>query len=399
MDSIKILQIKYNNLPYYQDGSFTFNLLATDRVVSDESVFPIKNSIFTQNISAIVGINASGKTMALKLIHLAMSIVLNNTSLNSGELPGCKLIQDGTELTVTFVCSDMCYQLKSTFGKKLQEKLHKDYLYYKEERLAQKTVKSIKTKRESIDFTKVPAESVTVRSEMPQQMLSFMHDDDSIVIKVTKNNTTILADLLSYNDTNILNSYDKMTAASLHLFDANLDEIAVKNDRDDATYEITFKGQRPITVTSLQQLNDIVSSGTIKGQNMISLIRTVLAGGGYLLVDELENHLNKEILHVLTDIFKEPTMNPKGACLIFSTHYAEILDFIDRKDSVYVARKSLETPTKLELFNYSEDAKHPTRKARNDIKKSEIILSNYLGGTAPMYEDIKAFKEILHFND
>lgn len=132
---------------------------------------------------------------------------------------------------------------------------------------------------------------------------------------------------------------------------------------------------------------------------MISLIRTVLAGGGYLLVDELENHLNKEILHVLTDIFKEPTMNPKGACLIFSTHYAEILDFIDRKDSVYVARKSLETPTKLELFNYSEDAKHPTRKARNDIKKSEIILSNYLGGTAPMYEDIKAFKEILHFND
>lgn len=396
MDSVKILQIKYNNLPFYQSGSFTYNLLATDRVASKSSVFPIQGSIYTQNLSAIVGINASGKTMALKLIHLAMSIVLNNASLNSENLPGRQLIHDGTELTITFIYKAKCHQLHATFGKTFHEKLKKEYLYYKEERLAAKPLNSIKTKKDAFDFSKVSDKSIVIRSQLPDTMRSILQDDDSIVITVTKNNTTVCENLLALNDNNILITSGKMTGDSLHVFDPNLDEIvANKKTASDTTYKITFKNQEAITLTSLQQLNNFISSGTIKGQNMIFLIRNALVSGGYVIVDELENHMNKEILHVLTNIFKDNRLNPLGACLIFSTHYTEILDFIDRKDSVYIARKSLETPTKLDFFNYSHSNDSLMRKIRNDIKKSDVFLSNYLGGTAPMYEDIKALEAYL----
>ena len=190
-----------------------------------------------------------------------------------------------------------------------------------------------------------------IRSQLPDTMRSILQDDDSIVITVTKNNTTVCENLLALNDNNILITSGKMTGDSLHVFDPNLDEIvANKKTTSDTTYKITFKNQEAITLTSLQQLNNFISSGTIKGQNMIFLIRNALASGGYVIVDELENHMNKEILHVLTNIFKDNRLNPLGACLIFSTHYTEILDFIDRKDSVYIARKSLETPTKLDFF-------------------------------------------------
>ena len=77
-----------------------------------------------------------------------------------------------------------------------------------------------------------------------------------------------------------------------------------------------------------------------------------------------------------------------GACLIFSTHYAEILDFMDRKDNIYITRRN-QTDTSIELLNYASEVK------RNDVKKSDVILSNYIEGTAPSYESIQALEDYL----
>ena len=41
------------------------------------------------------------------------------------------------------------------------------------------------------------------------------------------------------------------------------------------------------------------SSGTIKGIITFSMVKEVLHSGGYLLVDEIENHFNKEIVTTL----------------------------------------------------------------------------------------------------
>ena len=82
-------------------------------------------------------------------------------------------------------------------------------------------------------------------------------------------------------------------------------------------------------------------------------------------------------------------MNPHGACLVFTTHYTEILDMIDRKDNIYITRRERKDPKALEALNYSDEVR------RNDVKKSEVFLSNYIPGTAPSYENIRALENQL----
>ena len=73
--------------------------------------------------------------------------------------------------------------------------------------------------------------------------------------------------------------------------------------------------------------------------------------------------------------------------MIFSTHYAEILDSIDRKDNIYITRKN--NLYRIEVLNYS------TQKIRSDLKKSDVILSDIINGTAPQYENLQKLKEYL----
>lgn len=62
--------------------------------------------------------------------------------------------------------------------------------------------------------------------------------------------------------------------------------------------------------------------------------------------------------------------------MIFSTHYAELLDEFERNDNIYIVRNQDGITAKNLTSNIN----------RNDIKKSEAYLSGYLEGTTPMYE-------------
>jgi len=65
------------------------------------------------------------------------------------------------------------------------------------------------------------------------------------------------------------------------------------------------------------------------------------------------------------------------------------LDFVDRKDNIFITRKAPETPDRIEILNYADEVH------RNDVKKSEVLLSNYIQGTAPRYADIQALEDSL----
>ena len=124
------------------------------------------------------------------------------------------------------------------------------------------------------------------------------------------------------------------------------------------------------------ELTKYLSSGTIKGINVFINAMMVLEKGGYLIIDELENHFNKEIASTLIRFFMNHDVNKKGASIIFSTHYSELLDEFERNDDIFIVKNnggiSVENLSKL--------------LTRNDIKKSEIYQSGYLHGTAPEYE-------------
>ena len=390
MKSIKILYIAYKNIPLYKNGQFELNLMATDKVADASQVFPIRNSIYSQKLTAIIGINASGKTSSLKLLYLALAIVLDNTSLNTTNLYGTEFLQDGTELCIVFAYHNSCYELHSIIGKQVDVRNKNTKLFFKEEYLRSKKLSSIKTKKDALIFKNGMGTTLVQRTKMPAAALAVLQDDDSVVITVTKNSTTALRQFMSFTNMNMLLAPGTTPSEVLHAFDANLEELTTEDTSDGLTYTVRFKNQeKPLTLHSPIGLNNLISLGTIKGQNMIALIKDILANGGYLIVDELENHMNKELLRMITDIFKNDRINKHGACLLFSTHYTEILDFMDRKDNIYVVRRELTPDNNIEVLNYANEVK------RNDVKKSEIILSNYIKGTAPLYENIQALEDYL----
>ena len=107
-------------------------------------------------------------------------------------------------------------------------------------------------------------------------------------------------------------------------------------------------------------------------------------------MDELENHFNKSIVQNFIRLFLNPAINKKGAALIFSSHYIELLDIFERCDFIYINRHQ---NGGLTVENLS------TILTRNDIKKSEAYQSNLLNGTAPEYEDyhewLKRFRKMI----
>ena len=78
-------------------------------------------------------------------------------------------------------------------------------------------------------------------------------------------------------------------------------------------------------------------------------------------------------------------LNKNGGTLIFTTHYPELLDEYDRNDGICIVRNR----NGITAENLSHILK------RNDIKKSDILISNYIEGTAPSYENILKAKELL----
>lgn len=130
-------------------------------------------------------------------------------------------------------------------------------------------------------------------------------------------------------------------------------------------------------------LNNYLSSGTIKGIITFTLAQKVLQAGGYLVVDEIENHFNKEIVITLMRFFMDSKMNKKGGVLIFSTHYPELLDEYDRNDSIFIVRNR----NGIVVENLNMILK------RNDIKKSDAYQSGFLEGTTPAYEAYMRLKK------
>ena len=106
---------------------------------------------------------------------------------------------------------------------------------------------------------------------------------------------------------------------------------------------------------------------------------------GVLLIDEIENHFNKEIVTTLVRFFMDSRLNKNGGTLIFTTHYPELLDEYDRNDGICIVRNR----NGITAENLSYILK------RNDIKKSDAYQSGFLEGTTPAYEAYMRLKKSL----
>lgn len=371
---MKLLKIEFENIGIFEKG-FTLDLTATDRVTESSQVAKIYKSIYSQNVVAVTGPNASGKTSLLKLLRLAFKIVIHNAGLDDIS-PINGVIKDGTIMKVDFYNEGIFYQLISTIG--IQDQLQDNKYYFKDEIVYSKVKSEVRNKESVNEFEKI----LLRRSDVTNSKNSFLKPQDSIVSIYTRNDV-IYRDTISATNINIYHNRGNDIMPFVNLFDNSIEFIKSNNEE----CEIKFKNKDKKYTTNIFETENYLSSGTIKGSNLFFTIALVMKTGGYLIIDEIENHIQKKLVQILIGLFTDEEINRFGATLIFSTHYSEIIDVIDRKDNIYVLVRDQDFVSK--VIKYSELVN------RNDIKKSEILLSNYIDGTSPSYELIKDVKELL----
>lgn len=376
---VRILRIKVNGLPLYKNP-FDISFCAVQRVQSSHlnSVYKLFGNIYVNTVEAFAGINASGKTTALKVVSYS-SMLLGAAPLNAEFIPQILGENIKTVFDIDFYADEKIFHLTSEIIKSKKED-GTFVVRIVSEKLWIKTVTSKINKTNLLDFNGL--EPVRVRNNSDE----YLPDDVSIMIAVNKQlqNKSMFVDLALFTNFNLfLPDGGSVPIEIISLLDPTIEYITVENINDKVITRLKFYGQKELVLLNPAELNVYLSSGTVKGVRAFSDAVRVLKNGGYLIVDEVENHFNRELVASLLRLFTNKRTNPKGAVIIFSTHYPELLDELERNDSVFITRSD----HGLTVDNLNALLK------RNDMKKSEVYQSNFLGGTAPKYTSLVALQK------
>ena len=369
---MKLIRITASGIPLLKE-ELDLSFYARQRVCEDDRnmLYPLFSNVYLNPTNAFVGVNASGKTSVLRLILLVLEL-LNNKPINHIKSKDVLGNVKRAVINAYFYTVDgsIC-RLESVIA---AEENSPEGIVYKiiEEKLWAKNVENVKTRKAMTSFDGI--EPIMVRDSSEE----FLSDDVSIMIahNKKKKETMKVVDLLLYTNINVLPFSEDIPAEVITFLDPTVEYLHFNKEDQKVLIHLKFRGKDEILLNNPMELNQYLSSGTIKGMIVFTLAKEVLQSGGYIVVDEIENHFNKEIATTLMRFFMDTKLNKNGGVLIFSTHYAELLDEYDRNDSIYITRNRAGI-TSENLCTILE---------RNDIKKSDAYQSGFLEGTTPMYE-------------
>ncbi len=381
---MKLLKVSIRNMPRFK-GEIDIEFIAKQRVAEDdkEKLCYVFSNIYINPVISFIGINASGKTTILKAVSLVINL-LNNEAINN--IKAREIMNDlmeGETINFTsFFCDKKCvYQLQTIITKKINNVDSSEKFVIVDEKLWGKEIEKVKTKKGLFDF-----KDSNLKIERNQEE-QFLLDDVSIMIAVNKEKQSMfsLRDMSMWTNHNMLNILGKFPKELLSFLDPSIEYFKGSMENKSADIRLKFYDSEEIILSRPSEIEKYLSSGTIKGINVFMNAVFCFIDGGYLIVDELENHFNEEIVSTLVRFFLDPKVNKKGATLIYSTHYSELLDEFERNDCIYIVRNR----GGIHAENLSLILK------RNDIKKSEAYESGYLEGTVPVYESYMALKKVL----
>ena len=378
---MKILRITAQGLPLFKED-MDICFYTQQRVSEDDrnNLYNLIDNYYLHSACAFIGINASGKTSVLKVINLALNII-KNEPINHVE---AKTILGGSEKATIrtyfydkrkYIC---CLETVIT-AKKAKTG---EYVYsILSERLWEKPIASVKSKKYLTDFDGI--EPVDLRNSNE----AYLSDDVSFIIAHNRkvNDTVDVFSLLSYTNVNVLPFTEDIPLEVIAFLDPTIEKLCFEQAEGKTFIHLKFRDEDEIILNNAVDLEQYLSSGTIKGIITFSMVKEVLESGGYLLVDEIENHFNKEIVTTLMRFFMDSRLNKRGGALIFTTHYPELLDEYDRNDGICIVRNR----NGITVENLSYILK------RNDIKKSDAYQSGFLEGTTPAYEAYMRLKKNL----
>lgn len=380
---MKLVKIQVSGLPHFKEN-LEIDFFAQQRVQPEnkDGLYQLFSNIYVNNSISFIGINASGKTTILRGIAFVINL-LNNKPINTIETK--EILEDiDDEQTVTFTTffyhSGLLNKLETVIKKTINPIDENTRYIIESENLWSQNSTKIKTKKGMFDFQGIPA----VKRNQDEE---YLMDDVSIIIAFNKKHKSnvFLCDMSKWTNFNMLNLLGKFPKELLLFLDPSIEYLKCAVDEKEVDIRLKFKGKEEILMNNPMVLDKYLSSGTIKGISVFMNAFFAFEDGGYLIVDEVENHFNREIVSTLIRFFRDSNVNKNGAVIIFSTHYSELLDEFERNDNIFIVRNR----KGISAENLSNILK------RNDIKKSEAYQSDFLEGTVPTYEAYIALKKVL----
>lgn len=397
---MKLLKLHVDGVPLFSNNSFTLDLYAQDRVpllegsTEPNDVFRLEKigNTYSQNIIGLSGVNASGKTTVLNILKLVLMMFAENATFrafSSSTVQRIGKIDDKLHIQAIFWEEPNYYLIESTIQLSqdsgegdgrfdynslvfVDETLWK----YESSRMTRKSLASVdQFKEESKVVLRRKGES-SDETVLTEDAKRFLKDNTSIVMAVHN------VDAVVVESRNRELPEASFSTAIVQAFDSSIEQLDW--DEESGVYKLKFKDE-PLRTVSPEVAKAILSRGTVEGTELVTHAIEILKNGGYLVIDEIEEGLNRSLVAAVLDLFASPVTNPCGAQIVFSTHYPQLLDSIHRKDNVYVLVRDNEC--KSELIKLSAKVQ------RIERKKSEIILSNLIKGSTPRYPDVQAMRE------
>lgn len=387
---MKLLKLRFDHVRMFEDGIFELDFYASDKVPSsDESVLTLGKPVYSNCIVALAGINASGKTTALNLIELACRVA-NGSPLGAPGLPSSlSTIFDGDPSMRALVWEEgRLFLIESSLavaGTDDGASNADSPIEFVDETISLVSHVSSKDALSSWDVLKANSRKLYRRAEILESWIVLASPDVSICGAVLAKTVgrRCRIQVLRDDEARIREGSENLDAV-LRVFDPRIEHLEVSDSG--RAFEIRFSDGKRLSLSE-PGLKEVLSSGTVRGLSLVQRATNTLESGGLLLVDELENHLNRQLVNVVVDLFATRETNPQGATLVFTTHYPQLLDHIHRKDDVYFLAHGEDGLTKV--------VKYGDKVERIENKKSEVFASNYVKGTAPRYVDVQALRRLV----
>ena len=336
---LKLLNIRVNGYKLLEEN-FTFDFLTRTKVLEsdlEKEIFKIDTLLYSFRTLAVVGGNSSGKSTVLSLILKTIDF------LSSGRWGYVEheFKEDKIGLSISFYLDGNIYFYSVNLLKNTSDEgRNRLYALIDNESLFMKKYVKAKGKKnlENID------DAADVTSRYLQNSLK----DTSAIINLVKEN--ILVDAFTNNNAiafderllinsfyNILDNSNKELASSIiKLLDDSIEYI--KSDSSDyVKFKRYNEGEQ---ILKKIELISILSSGTFRGIELYLRAIKAIKLGKVFIVDEIENCFQKNVVFNLIFLFNDERINKNNAQLIFSTHSTEILDILNRQDSINITHKN-----------------------------------------------------------
>jgi hypothetical protein len=376
---IKIIRLKTETGFKLLKPGFSINLLCKRNVpseLSDNLYSPLPGLAMPKEY-AFVGKNASGKSTVLELITLA------NEFLASGRIPYKFGMPASLSLSIDFTDGGSLYSYTGQFSQPELANAKLAFYIIASESLTKAGSRS-RYKKDLSNLIFKPVQGFVPRKGTDTSSIAERTNGKSFFFFANDYYDTF-SGLISSADTFGIDAFSTgdVISSILTLLDDGIEYIHY----DKASKSFLYKrhDHDEIRVTE-QILVSLLSDGTRIGLVLYFLAAATLSFGGTLCVDEIERSINKNLVENLISLFNDSRINGKGANLIFSTHYFEILDMLERSDSVDILHNKNDS---IENFTISES--YPNLAS---CLKSDAFNRNAFD-TMANYQKLMAFKKLL----